>query len=319
MKKIEMLFFFCLISCVNDPNAIEIVFQNETRGAILRTKAINNLTYDLLSTNRPIEIQLEYQDNEGGSLLESIDLIVSFVDSTPENGINTQEGRLLRTLMPSDFAIGENDFPVIDILIETEDFRLLHELNDSQLNCTDRFVLDLNLNLSDGRTFNNLNSTSATRSFGGFLNSPFSYDIHIVEGVDDNLFIGQYSHSSIKDGFNGPTFLLPTVVHMNAARPNVRSFEMIRIRSTDSIINEMEYTIACDQAILTRYLRTRYKCSALVEDEHVVLLGPDANLSESIDLMDDTVFDLRFLEAFEGNDGFCDWPLTKSEVRFSKQ
>ena len=81
----------------------------------------------------------------------------------------------------------------------------------------------------------------------------------------------------------------------------------------------MEFTIACDQAILTRYVRSRFKCSPLVEDEHVVLLGPDNQLSGTINNIDDTIFDLRLLEAFDGNDGFCDWPLTQSEVRFSRQ
>lgn len=316
---VSVLLMFVFFSCSDEPNPIQIASEAVERGAVLRTIEITNMTYDKLDLQRPIEIRLEYQDIEDGDLLENVEILISFIDTTPENGDVTSEKQLLKTLVPTDFQIGQNNLPVVDLIIETQELISLLDLTDSQLSCTDRFILDLNLNLTDGRTFNNENSTTAIRSFGGFLNSPFSYDIHVVEGIANDIFIGEYEHSSLKDGYSGPTFFLPTLVEMNATRPNVRSFEMIRIRSTDTIINKMEYTIACNQAILTRYVRTRFKCSPLVEDEHVVLLGPDLELDGSIEITDDSVFDLRFLEAFEGNDGFCDWPLTQSEVRFSKQ
>ena len=85
------------------------------------------------------------------------------------------------------------------------------------------------------------------------------------------------------------------------------------------ILSEVEFTIACDQAIMTRYIRSAIVCSARVEADHQVLLGPSNDLNGTIDEIDDTVFDLRFIEGFEGNDGFCGWPVTPSTFRLTKQ
>ena len=49
-----------------------------------------------------------------------------------------------------------------------------------------------------------------------------------------------------------------------------------------------------------------------------VLLGPDIEPG-LLDSTDDTVFELHFLEAFEGFDAFCDYANFPSKVRFSKQ
>ncbi len=314
-----LLFIISLFSCTSEEKPIENVFGETERGAVLRTIGIENLTFDTSAPERPIQISLEYQDNENGTLLKDVRISITFIDNTPSDGDNSQDIIFLKTILLEEFMDGANGFPVADIMITTQELLDAFSLDATQISCTDTFVIDLSLHLVDGRVFTNANSTTAIRSFGGFLNSPFTYDVHVVEGIDDQLFIGDYNHTSIKDGFSGPTFFLPERVQLNTPRPNVRSFELIRIRSTDSIINQMEFTIACDQAILTRYVRSRFKCSPLVEDEHVVLLGPDDQLSGSINSIDDAVFDLRFLEAVDGNDGFCDWPLTQSEVRFSRQ
>ena len=138
------------------------------------------------------------------------------------------------------------------------------------------------------------------------------------------MFTGTYSYDSIVDGFDGSTFISPALLEVARTRPNARSFEIIRDEQLTTVGGvlvraEVEFTIACDQIILTRYVRSAIVCSSEVEGDVHVLLGPSEDLSNTGNQTDDSVFDLRFLEGFEGNDGFCGWPVTPSIIRLSKQ
>ncbi|WP_299767501.1 hypothetical protein [uncultured Dokdonia sp.] len=312
----------CMISCSKEENAVDIVFNNVRTGAVLRTLEIENLTFDTSAPDRPISIRLEHQDEQRGDLLDTVELFLSFEDRTSENGDRTEASRLFKTLSRNDFDLTA-ELPITNIVITTQELLDFFGFSTSDIQCTDRFVLDVKLCLTNGLCFTNLNSIGPIISLGGRLNSPFTYDIYVVDGVDDQLFIGSYSHTSIQDGFQGPTIITPEVIEITTNRPNTRRFEIFRddqdIQGGLFLRAEVEFVIACDQAILTRYVRSAIICGFGVEGDIHVLLGPEENLNETVSISDETVFSLKFLEAFEGNDGFCDWPLTSSEVRFSKQ
>lgn len=328
MKKhyIILIGFIILFSCNDDEKAVDLVFNGAETGAILRTASISNLTFDTTSTERPIAFTLEYQDDTDsaeGTLLSAVDIFISFVDNTLENENSSRPSSLFKTLSVNDFSVGDNGLPVIDISITTDELLTFSDLMLSQISCTDKFVIDLQLNLTDGRTFMHSNSIGPIISFGGAINSPFTYDVIVVEGIDDTLFTGEYTYTSIEDGFDGPTFISPDIIEINTSRSNVRNFEIFRDEQQTPggilVRAEVEFTIACDQAILTRYIRSAIICGFGVEGDIHVLLGPSNQLNGTVVIDDDSVFDLRFLEAFEGNDGFCDWPLKESQIRFSKQ
>ncbi len=319
-----LLFLVVFLSCNDDDKAVDIVFSDAQVGAVLRTQSIDNLIFDTSQPELPVQFTLEYQDGQGTPLLSDVDVFISFVDNTPENGDNSRTPEIFTTLSNQDFIDGINGLPVIDVTITTEELLETLALNSSQLSCTDKFIIDLTLNLTDGRSFSNDNTNGPIIGFGSALNSPFTYDVIVAEGINDDLFTGVYSYDSLVDGFNGPTIISPEVLELTRTRPNVRSFEIFRDQQqvvTGGVLvrSEVEFTIACDQIILTRYVRSSIVCSSEVEGDVHVLLGPDINLSGTANLIDDTVFDLRFLEAFEGHDGFCGWPLTPSIIRFSKQ
>ncbi len=328
MKKhyIILIGLVMLLSCNNDEKAIDLVFDGAETGAILRTASISNLTFDTTFADRPIEFRLEYQDNTDsaeGTLLNTVDIFISFVDNTLENENNSKPSTLFKTLSVNDFFEGDNGLPVTDISITTDELLAFFDLMMSQINCTDKFVIDLQLNLTDGRTFMHSNSIGPIISFGGAINSPFTYDVIVVEGIDDTLFTGEYTYTSIEDGFDGPTIISPDIIEISTQRSNVRRFEIFRDEQQTPggilVRAEVEFTIACDQAILTRYIRSAIICGFGVEGDIHVLLGPSNQLNGTVVINDDSVFDLSFLEAFEGNDGFCDWPLNESKIRFSKQ
>lgn len=323
-KYFLFLFSILLLACNEDEKAVDIVFSDAQVGGVLRTQSIDNLTFNTTQPELPVAFTLEYQDGQTTSLLSDVEIFISFVDNTLENGDNSKSAEPYTILTNQDFTEGVNGLPVTDILINTQELLDLLNLNIPQISCTDKFVIDLQLNLTDGRSFSNSNTNGPIIGFGSALNSPFTYDVIVVEDIDDDLFTGSYSYTSIVDGFNGPTIISPDILELQRTRPNVRSFEIFRDQQQTVVggvlvRSEVEFTIACNQMILTRYVRSSIVCSAEVEGDVHVLLGPADNLDGSVIPNDDTVFDLRFIEAFEGNDGFCGWPTTQSEVRLSKQ
>ncbi|MEP0263465.1 hypothetical protein [Dokdonia sp.] len=326
MKNIYLVLLLLLgfISCNDDEKAVDIVFEQAQVGAILRTQSVENLTFDTSALQRSIQFTLEYQDGQETSLFSDVEVFISFVDNTPENGDDSRSAQNFRVLTDQDFTEGINGLPITDVTVTTQELLDAFGFSTSQVTCTDRFIIDLQLNLTDNRSFTHANSIGPIISFAGALSSPFTYDIYVVDGIDDESFTGNYSYTSIEDGFGGPTIITPAILEISTSRPNARSFEIFRDQQqtvTGGVLvrSEVEFTIACDQIILTRYVRSSIVCSSEVEGDVHVLLGPDINLNNTANPNDDTVFNLRFLEAFEGNDGFCNWPLTPSEVRFSKQ
>lgn len=321
VRYLFLIYILALSSCSSEENAINTVFDNVKTGAILRTLEIDNLSFDTSQPDRAIALTLEHQDEKGGDLLESVELFLSFDDRTPENGDNSTTSRTYTTLTRNDFDLTK-ELPITNIVIPTQELLDFFDFNLSDVRCTDRFVLDLKLNLKDGRSFEHNNSIGPVISLGGPLNSPFTYDIYVLEGVNDQLFTGKYTHTSIQDGFQGATFSTPSLIDITTNRPNTRTFEVFRDEQLSGgffFRADIEFVIACDQAILTRYVRSAIICASGVEGDIHVLLGPQNNLDQTLNITDDSVFNLKFFEAFDGNDGFCDWPLTASEVRYSKQ
>jgi len=310
------------LGCSSDEKAFDIVAANTETGAILRTVAIDHLVYDLSNPTVPIQFMVQYDDEKNGKALDKITLTLSFTDRTPENGDFSKEARVFKEFALSDFDT-TSDQVLMAFSLKTETLLEFLEVKANTISCTDKFTLNFEVCLKNGRCFTAANSTGAIISYGGFFNSPFPYDIYVVKNVDDNLFTGSYTHTSIKDGFGGPTIITPELLTIQTTSTNIRQFEIVRdlqLTVPGGVLfrADVAFVIACDQAILTKYVRSAIACAA-VEGEHQVLLGPDENLAQSLDSADDSVFELRFLEAIEGNDGFCGWPLTSSVVRLSKQ
>lgn len=324
-KTYTIVVVLCIfLSCESDEKAVDIVFNQAQVGGILRTQAAENLVVDLSDMQRNIQFTLEYQDGQATPLLSEVVFSITFIDNTPLNGNNSQPSEEFRILTASDFTEGVNGLPVTDVTFTTEELLDAFNFTSTQISCTDRFVIDLELRLTNGSSFTHNTSIGPIISFGGALNSPFTYDIHVVEAIPDDLFTGNYTYESLVDGFAGSTFIEPEVLEVITTRPNARSFEIIRDMQQTQVGGvlvraEVEFTVACDQIILTRYVRSAIVCSSEVEGDVHVLLGPATDVSNTASEADDSVFDLRFIEAFEGNDGFCGWPTTPAAIRLSKQ
>ncbi|WP_299761834.1 hypothetical protein [uncultured Dokdonia sp.] len=319
-------FILCLISCSEEDNVINQVLNAE-RGAFLRT---SNILQGELYVNQPnstFEIELEEMDSADGGLLSSVDVYLSFIDNTPENNTSTSSN-LFKTYNASDFTTGPNNLPVISLRYTYTELLEAVGLLIDETHCKDQFRLDLELNLTDGRVFKHENAANSVVHTISFSRSPFSYLINIVDPVSEDLFLGEYQMVHIEDGFFGPTFLFdqPVLIEQGHST-NVRTFELkhpfIRVRGRIVV----EFTIACDASIVTKYIRAVDVCQDINDAPNPPIetfppeggvIGPDIFFAP-LSMTDDTVFELWYVEGFEGRSNGCDYSDFPAKIRLTKQ
>ncbi|WP_299681473.1 hypothetical protein [uncultured Dokdonia sp.] len=316
MKKITfiILSLFVCISCNDEDKAIETVLEEVDRGAVLRTLQFNNGEFEANNPASTFSVDLQEQDIEDGGLLSTVDVYVSFIDNTPSgNSVSTQR-ILLETLTPENFTVGDFALPAITLEYSFAELLDATGLTIDQTACKDQFRIDMDLNLSDGLTFNVTNSSGTVVNANGFFKSPFTYLINIVEPIPLDDFTGVYQLMNIQDGFFGPTFGEEGLVTVRNGHSN--NFRIIDIDVPGATL-EIEFSVVCDVTVVTRYQRLSLGCTQ--EDlSDRILIGPDT-VPATIDTNDDSVFELHFLEAFEGFDARCNFSNVPSKVRFSKQ
>lgn len=308
-----------LVGCETDEKAITTVLEEVERGAIIRTVSYNNGEVYVGDENSMFSLNIEEQDILDGDLLESLLIYVSFIDRTPDNGSNNIERIELETLLASDFNEGPSGLPVKTLEYSYAELLAATGLSIDQTMCRDQFRLDLELNLTDGRIFRTTNSAGTVVNNSGFFKSPFTYLINIVSPIQEAEFTGIYFMEQIEEGPLGKTFpLIPTTVRLDRGHSNnVRTITLLDIGTDDS--PDIEFSIACDYAEITRYQKTKLPiCLHGPDPTDRILMGPD-NPPGLVDEIDDTVFELYILEGFEGYNTECDLVDSPAKFRLTKQ
>ncbi|WP_299680193.1 hypothetical protein [uncultured Dokdonia sp.] len=320
-----LLIFF---SCSNDDKAIDRVTQEISRGAILRTIAIDNLEFDINNSNSVFSVAIEEQDIENGDLLDYVDVFVSFEDHTLEPGESySTPPTLIERLEKEDFTNGPRGLPVRTLAYSFS--QLLEETGVLQTNvsCKDQFVITLELQLLNGDRFTESNANAVTLASNTFSSSPFSYTVTVLEPISEDLFIGDYAFNSVEEGAFGPSFIPfnPTVEITRGHSFNTRLVTLLyTINRNDPRV--FEFTIACDEIIMGKYQLSSIcgSCNETAPGRRdcdtgdLILLGPDT-VNATIAQNDDTVFELNFVEGYRGFDGNCGFDSFPSKIRFTKQ
>jgi hypothetical protein len=192
-----ILFLTVLISCSEDEKTIEIVDQNITNGAVLRTLETHYAEFHPGDLNSRFEIDIEEQDLENGALLDNVEIFLNFVDNTPDNGIITTQEIKYQQLEKENFEVSNDGLPTTKIHIPFSEALTSLSLTEDQVNCKDQFTVRLQLNLTDGRSFTFGNNSSIIIASETFFRSPFLYFINVVEPVPEDLFTGIYQTESI--------------------------------------------------------------------------------------------------------------------------
>ena len=323
---ISIILSFLLLSCSSDEKATQIIEADRESGAFVRTLSFNNsdlILNDLAST---FSVNLEIQDEDQGDLLGYLEVFATFIDNTPENGTETSQEVLIRTLDSNVFTEGVSGLPRHTLEITQSELLNATNIPTSNVQCQDQFLIRLKLFLIDGRSFSvEDGSSSVVIAFDTLFSSPFCYTVNIVEPIDNNQFIGMYQYSSIVNGPFGATFGSPKIVEIKRGNSvNSRIFEADYIVSRQNEPSRpFSFLVACDEIIfgknqISSFFSWCRPGGGFSFGGSPVLLGPDVTNSQ-IQAGDDSSFELRFVEGYLGWDGDCEFGTVPVQILFTKQ
>lgn len=175
---------FGLASCEDDEqNVTDLVQETVERGAVLRT--IDFTDEFILDVDEGYSIEFEVQDPEGGDLLESISIAVTFTDNSTLAGDTsgaTAGPVSLITIPAADFMDGPFGLPRTTYSISIEDLTAAVGLTTEDIYVADTFRFSETLTLTDGRVFDQSNAGGIITA--GFFNSPFQHVYTVSGGID---------------------------------------------------------------------------------------------------------------------------------------
>lgn len=182
-KNILLILFVgtLLSSCNESDNAVDYLMENvDDSGVILRTTSSPSQYINLSNDNiNKIEISLEVQEGDGDhmpdfkevrlsiGLYEDLALQIPLVDA---DGNEIAE-KLIATYLSSDFSVGVNDLPVIDISMPTQD--MYDTFPGAQYVTPTYTEVSLEIEMTDGRIYNS--STVGSIATNTYFMSPYRY------------------------------------------------------------------------------------------------------------------------------------------------
>jgi len=330
MKFTKILTLVCavvfLLSCSSDDKLIDVIDGQLNSGAFIRTLGFNNSDLVFGEPNSTFSVDLEIQDEEGGNLLENIEVFASFNDNNSDNGTSSSQEFLIETIPSDSFTSGENGLPRYTLELSLADLLAGVNISNELARCKDQFILRLTLNLTDGRSFSvEDGSSSVIIAFDTLYSSPFSYTLTIVEPIASQQFTGMYRYTSVVDGPFGPTFGSSKIVEISQGNSiNSREFD------TDYIVSRQNepsrtynFLVACDEVIFGKNQMSSFFSwcrpgGGFSFGGPPILLGPDA-VNSIIDPNDDSSFELSFVEGYLGWDGDCEVGTVPVRILFTKQ
>ncbi|GGM84146.1 hypothetical protein GCM10010967_14950 [Dyadobacter beijingensis] len=114
-----------------------------------------------------------------GSLFESYRLVISFVDNTPDNGVNPVSGKAFRSIPASSYALdASTGYPRATMIITGQEALEAVGLDLTKIAAGDRFEITGTMILTDGKSFSAAN-TAIDITGGAFYSSPFFYRIAV--------------------------------------------------------------------------------------------------------------------------------------------
>ena len=139
-------------SCEDSQNTIDEVFAYET-GAILRTLSVDNALLNSSDPTTAFVVTVEEQDAQDGGLLESVDIYITLRDLTLENGTAVATDVYVKTYGASEFTTSPVGLPMAQLSANYGEMFTATGLGVNDISPGDIFLVELRLNLTDGRTF----------------------------------------------------------------------------------------------------------------------------------------------------------------------
>jgi len=188
-----------LTSCEKDANnVIDQVLEGVDTGAVLRTISVNNAVLNSSEPDSEFSVTVEEQDEEEGALLETVRILVSIQDLTPENGTTIANDVFVKEVSAAEFSAGPFGLPRATISVTFGEAAGAMGLTSDDYAPGDVFLFELQLNLTDGRVYGAASAGGIIT--GGFFASPFSYSALILCSPAPGDYVVDM-HDSYGDGW----------------------------------------------------------------------------------------------------------------------
>lgn len=322
MRILLCCFTVFLLSCSDEePKAIITALEEVERGAVLRTEDYSSNDFIINDLDSRLKVLIEEDDILEGDLLDRVDVYLQYKGNTPSTAGQSTSEVLYTSLEAAVFTPGPFGRPSYTIDITFGEALVTMGLTLEDVKVKDQFLLRLDLKLTDGRTFNESNASSIIIAYDTFFSSPFCYTVNVVQPIDESSFIGMYRLESILDGPSGEeTFVDSEFVEVTKGRSNTtRQFYALHYLHHRGLEapRRWEFNIVGDETVFGKNQLSSPE-GWCIRNSAPMLLGPDT-VNGSADPIDDTVFELWFVEGYLGFDGKCGFGTGPSRYRFTKQ
>ena len=297
------------VSCEKDSNnTIDQVLDGVDSGAVLRTINVISGELPVGVEGAKFEVEVEAQDNQGGDLLQSVDVYVALTDNSPDNGDSSAAEVQIGTVDRAAFSPGPFGLPRGTISVTLTEMLTALGVAEEDLFGGDVFNVRLSMNLTDGRIFSTDNAGGIIT--GGFFNSPFQYAPTVICPVPETFMVGEYFIEEITPYVDGPTFDDMSIVTVKVGDFSTeRFFFTSNYPDYCTTPNDFRFTLVCGN-ILVPLQESNCACGSGAD-----YFGPPLGDPSTYDLADDSVFDLTF-----GNDLQSDCVAPEDTTyRFTKQ
>lgn len=168
------------VSCEDGDKVFDEITANETRGAILRTVQVLSNEIPIGGADSNFSVELEIQDQENGTLVQSVEVYIAFSDeSIAEGGDDLSTAEVLATTLDvASMEIGEFGLPRFTYTITLPELVSTLPISDADVDGSDLFNVRFELVLSDGRRYSNADNSGTLT--GSFFSSPFLYSAIVV-------------------------------------------------------------------------------------------------------------------------------------------
>jgi hypothetical protein len=307
-------------SCDDDEENVSVVVQDTVEtGAVLRTIQIisNELPIGL---DAGFSVEIEEQDEFGGTLLQSVDVFAMFADNSPDDGDTTGANFSefsLGNVDASAFAPGPFGLPRTTLSYSSDVLNAGAAVTGDQLFGGDTFTIRLSLNLTDGRVFSVNNAGGIITA--GFFNSPFQYTATVTCPVDGAYAIGDYAlavTTGVFPDFGATQDFTEAVYNVVAGTGDTeRIVEAVPfLPEFGDFIGPITFNLVCGQTILpNQALGGGVGCGGAVQGDS---MGTDFG---AYDPADDSVFTLGFIITAGDSGSTCPSAPYSSVLTLTKQ
>lgn len=320
-----------MASCDDDEqNVTDLVQDTVERGAVLRGVSLISNSLPIGVADAQFSVLLEEQDPQGGALLESMDVFITFTDGSDAVGdssagiVGTEVA--VKNVPASEWTTGPFGLPRYTLTITLTEMLNLVNLTDVNIFGGDRFTTRLALNLTDGRVFSSDNAGGIIT--GGFFNSPFQYGTPVVCPVEEASFTGDYNVEQITPSIFGYDTFDPD--GGGVILTLIENDEDGNIPGTDTVLDDTQRLFDADYLAALGFGNTRtftlnFICGEVnlptgsptgVQCSSGITIGP-ANFDSGLyDFQDDSAFVL-IIGDDESND--CGASPLDAQLNWSKQ